>query len=150
MLRGERSARERRKIGRGTRSDRASRSVYPRLPAPFARPRPALRPIVCDRFAALTDNRRQLPDCVAATAHCRRNAFIGGHVAAAQHTVRGFSVRLYSVLAAALVATLASPLAAQAQGIPEGAAHGAYVGYNTAGPVGWVVRRGGRRHRWRR
>jgi hypothetical protein len=47
-------------------------------------------------------------------------------------------VRLYSVLAAALVTTLA-PLAAQAQGIPEGAAHGAYVGYNTAGPVGWVV-----------
>jgi len=43
------------------------------------------------------------------------------------------------VLAAALVTTLASPPAAQAQGIPEGAAHGAYVGYNTAGPVGWVV-----------
>ena len=40
-------------------------------------------------------------------------------------------MRLYSVLAAALVTTLASPLAAQAQGIPEGAAHGAYVGYNT-------------------
>jgi len=38
-----------------------------------------------------------------------------------------------------LVTTLASPLAAQAQGIPEGAAHGAYVGYNTAGPVGGVV-----------
>ena len=48
-------------------------------------------------------------------------------------------MRLYSVLAAAFVATLGSPLAAQAQGIPEGAAHGAYVGYNTAGPVGWVV-----------
>ena len=56
-----------------------------------------------------------------------------------QHSVRGSSVRLYSVFAAAFVATLASPLAAQAQGIPEGAAHGAYVGYNTAGPVGWVV-----------
>jgi hypothetical protein len=48
-------------------------------------------------------------------------------------------VRLYSVLAVAFVATLASPFAAQAQGIPDGAAHGAYVGYNTAGPVGWVV-----------
>lgn len=48
-------------------------------------------------------------------------------------------MRLYSVLAAAVIATLASPLAAQAQNIPEGAAHGAYVGYNTAGPVGWVV-----------
>jgi hypothetical protein len=48
-------------------------------------------------------------------------------------------VKLYSVLAAALVATLASPFAAQAQNIPEGTAHGAYVGYNTAGPVGWAV-----------
>ncbi len=43
------------------------------------------------------------------------------------------------MLAAALVATFVSPLAAQAQGVPEGAAHGAYVGYNSAGPVGWVV-----------
>ena len=68
---------------------------------------------MCDRFAAPTDNRRQLPDCADATAPCRRNAFIGGHVAASQHTVRGCSVRLYSVLAAALVTTLASPLAAQ-------------------------------------
>ncbi len=48
-------------------------------------------------------------------------------------------MKLYSVLAVAFVATLVSPLAAQAQGIPDGAAHGAYVGYNTAGPVGWVV-----------
>jgi hypothetical protein len=48
-------------------------------------------------------------------------------------------VKLYSVVAVALVATLASPLAAQAQNIPEGSAHGAYVGYNTAGPVGWAV-----------
>jgi hypothetical protein len=36
-------------------------------------------------------------------------------------------------------ATLASPLAAQAQGIPDGIAHGIYVGNNTAGPVGAVV-----------
>ncbi len=43
------------------------------------------------------------------------------------------------MLAAALVATVASPLAAEAQSIPAGAARGAYVGYNTAGPVGWVV-----------
>ena len=48
-------------------------------------------------------------------------------------------MKLYGMLAAAFVATLASPLAAQAQSIPEGTAHGAYVGYNTAGPVGWVV-----------
>jgi hypothetical protein len=48
-------------------------------------------------------------------------------------------MKFYMVLAVALVATLASPLAAQALSIPEGTAHGATVGYNTAGPVGWVV-----------
>jgi hypothetical protein len=48
-------------------------------------------------------------------------------------------VRLYSVLAAALVATFTSPLAARAQSIPTGAAHGASIGYNAAGPVGWAV-----------
>ena len=43
------------------------------------------------------------------------------------------------VFAAAVAASLVSPLAAQAQGIPDGVAHGAYVGNNTAGPIGAVV-----------
>ena len=44
-----------------------------------------------------------------------------------------------SLFAAAVVAMLASPLTAQAQGIPDGMAHGAYVGYHAAGPLGWAV-----------
>jgi len=44
------------------------------------------------------------------------------------------------ILAAALVAaTFAMPIAAQAQSIPEGIAHGGSVGMNTAGPIGAVV-----------
>ena len=34
---------------------------------------------------------------------------------------------------------LSSPLTAHAQGIPDGIAHGAYVGNNTAGLIGAVV-----------
>ena len=45
----------------------------------------------------------------------------------------------FHILFAAAAVTLASPLAAQAQGIPDGIAHGAYVGNNAAGPVGAVV-----------
>ena len=40
------------------------------------------------------------------------------------------------VFAAIVAASLVSPLAAQAQGIPDGVAHGAYVGNNAAGPLG--------------
>ena len=44
------------------------------------------------------------------------------------------------ILAAATVAAmLALPMAAQAQSIPEGIAHGGTVGMNTAGPIGAVV-----------
>jgi hypothetical protein len=42
-------------------------------------------------------------------------------------------------IACALVGVLAMPMAAQAQGIPGGAAHGAAVGNSAAGPVGAVV-----------
>jgi hypothetical protein len=39
-----------------------------------------------------------------------------------------------------VLAAIATPLtAAQAQGIGDGAAHGAYVGNNAAGPIGAVV-----------
>lgn len=41
--------------------------------------------------------------------------------------------------AGVIAALLGCPLAAQAQGIPDGAAHGAYVGDQTAGPIGGVV-----------
>ncbi len=43
------------------------------------------------------------------------------------------------LFAGVVVASLASPLAAQAQGIPDGVAHGAYVGNQEAGPIGAVV-----------
>jgi hypothetical protein len=43
------------------------------------------------------------------------------------------------LLAAAAIAMLTSPLTARAQGIPDGIKHGAYVGDNTAGPIGAVV-----------
>lgn len=43
---------------------------------------------------------------------------------------------LCAVIAAA---TLTLPLAANAQNIPEGIAHGGSVGMNTAGPIGAVV-----------
>jgi hypothetical protein len=48
-------------------------------------------------------------------------------------------VKLHIVFAGAVVAALACPLAAQAQGIPGGVAHGAYEGGQAAGPVGAVV-----------
>ena len=41
--------------------------------------------------------------------------------------------------ASALVAAVAAPLTAHAQGIPGGAAHGIYEGNRRAGPVGAVV-----------
>jgi hypothetical protein len=45
-----------------------------------------------------------------------------------------------SIIAAAFAVTaLFVPLAAQAQGVPDGAAHGARVGEHDAGPVGAVV-----------
>lgn len=43
------------------------------------------------------------------------------------------------LFAGAVVVVLACPLAAQAQGIPGGIAHGASVGNQAAGPVGAVV-----------
>jgi hypothetical protein len=48
-------------------------------------------------------------------------------------------VKFQIVFATGAVLALACPLGAQAQGIPDGAAHGAYVGNNAAGPVGAVV-----------
>jgi hypothetical protein len=48
-------------------------------------------------------------------------------------------VKLRLMIASAFVATLAMPLAAQAQGVPGGAAHGFYEGGRIAGPVGAVV-----------
>jgi len=43
------------------------------------------------------------------------------------------------MMIACVVAVLAVPLAAHAQGIPDGIQHGASVGSQTAGPVGAVV-----------
>jgi hypothetical protein len=43
------------------------------------------------------------------------------------------------LFAGVIVATIAMPLAAQAQGVPGGIAHGANEGWRIAGPVGAVV-----------
>jgi hypothetical protein len=43
------------------------------------------------------------------------------------------------LISAAVVALAALPVAAQAQGVPGGVAHGAYEGNRRAGPVGAVV-----------
>jgi hypothetical protein len=43
------------------------------------------------------------------------------------------------MMIACVVGVLAVPLAAHAQGIPDGIQHGASVGSQTAGPVGAVV-----------
>ena len=48
-------------------------------------------------------------------------------------------VKYHFVFAAVIAASFAWPLAAHAQGIPDGVTHGAYVGTETAGPVGAVV-----------
>jgi hypothetical protein len=48
-------------------------------------------------------------------------------------------VKSHILFAATVSAALALPFAAQAQGIPDGVAHGGYVGMNTAGPIGAVV-----------
>jgi hypothetical protein len=45
----------------------------------------------------------------------------------------------YRISLTVAIAMLSLPFAAHAQGIPDGAAHGAYVGNNTAGPVGALV-----------
>jgi hypothetical protein len=53
---------------------------------------------------------------------------------------RGFSLMKAQILiASVLVATLCGPLAAHAQGVPGGIAHGIYEGNRRAGPVGAVV-----------
>lgn len=48
-------------------------------------------------------------------------------------------MKLRMVFAGLITASLAIPVAAQAQGIPDSMQHGAYVGSQTAGPVGWVI-----------
>lgn len=46
---------------------------------------------------------------------------------------------LSKVIATAFLLSLSLPLAAQAQGIPGGVAHGVYEGERRAGPIGAVV-----------
>ena len=52
---------------------------------------------------------------------------------------REAQVKHHLVFAALVAASFVCPLAAHAQGIPDGVAHGAYVGTETAGPIGAVV-----------
>ncbi len=48
-------------------------------------------------------------------------------------------MKFHILFAAVVIASLASPLAAQAQGVPGGIAYGVYEGNRQAGPVGAVV-----------
>ena len=48
-------------------------------------------------------------------------------------------MNIKALTAGAFLAVLATPFAAQAQGIPGGAVHGYYEGGRIAGPVGAVV-----------
>ena len=48
-------------------------------------------------------------------------------------------MKFHILFATAVFASIASPLAAQAQGVPGGIAYGAYEGNRRAGPLGAVV-----------
>lgn len=48
-------------------------------------------------------------------------------------------MKMNLLIGSAFLAVFAMPLAAQAQGVPGGAAHGFYEGNRIAGPVGAVV-----------
>jgi hypothetical protein len=87
----------------------------------------------CDRFAA--PGRQSVP----ATLSPRKCRDLCRHAVIPNTKERGRRVKLHIVFAGAVVAALACPLAAQAQGIPGGIAHGAQEGGQAAGPVGAVV-----------
>src|SRR5436305_5916894 len=57
----------------------------------------------------------------------------------APQRTEGQVMKRASVLVGVFFAMLAAPLAAQAQGVPGGAAHGFHEGNRIAGPVGAVV-----------
>jgi hypothetical protein len=52
---------------------------------------------------------------------------------------KGLIVNFKLLIASACLATMVVPVAAQAQGVPGGVAHGVYEGNRRAGPVGAVV-----------
>jgi hypothetical protein len=87
-----------------------------------------------------TFNRRNCGALPHLAARCHADALIGRARNGSLNNRKGRGVKYHSVFGlAAVAATLAWPLAAQAQGIPDGVAHGGYVGMNTAGPIGAVV-----------
>jgi hypothetical protein len=61
------------------------------------------------------------------------------HVQLFNSSREGTIVKPHLLYAGVVAALLSCPLAAQAQGIPDGASHGAFVGDQTAGPIGGVV-----------
>src|SRR5262249_38136612 len=104
-------------------------------------------PLAC----LLADGNRHVHDCAQFAAHgaknaqpqalpqeCRASAFIGGGVAALTKG-RNRTVKHQVLFAGLLVACVATPLAAQAQGVPGGVAYGMSEGNRIAGPVGAVV-----------
>jgi hypothetical protein len=79
------------------------------------------------------------PQAAFETEHRRPIAVISRQGVASK-TKKGIELMKTQVLiASALVATFWAPLAAQAQGVPGGIAHGMYEGNRRAGPVGAVV-----------
>jgi hypothetical protein len=77
--------------------------------------------------------------CDASPRHCRANALIDRARDGVSSEGKDSRVKYNVLFGAVVAATLAWPLAAQAQGVPDGIAHGAYVGGNAAGPIGAVV-----------
>jgi hypothetical protein len=65
-------------------------------------------------------------------------AMIGGHMPGTNQTSQGNFVKIRVAFVSTVFAILTAT-AAQAQGVPGGAAHGFYEGNRRAGPVGAVV-----------
>jgi hypothetical protein len=79
--------------------------------------------------------------CDASSRNCRAVAAIGRARVADLRTSTGKDrdVKHHILRVAAVAALFALPAAARAQGVPDGVAHGAFVGENAAGPIGAIV-----------
>src|SRR5215208_5654309 len=70
---------------------------------------------------------------------CRRMAILPDQRIAVCNIGKDDLMKCRVLIASATIAILAMPLAAHAQGVPGGVAHGVYEGNRRAGPVGAVV-----------
>ena len=91
---------------------------------------------MCDAFAAPAANCALL---TAASCRCRAIAFIARALGGLSTQEGVYAVKLSAFFAAAVIAASVCPLAAHAQGVPDGISHGVYEGNRVAGPIGAVV-----------